>query len=70
MASSLINVSKLSELVSDGDRNHYSYTRMKNIMSGVQSNISKKEVQKIRQVLRNEFEAVDSDLAKLEKRAY
>lgn len=69
MASSLINVSKLSELVSE-DRNHYSYTRMKNIMSGVQTNVSKKEIQKIRHVLRTEFEQADARLAKQEKNAY
>jgi hypothetical protein len=69
MGSSLINVAKLVDLTST-ERNQYSYTRMKNIMSGAVKRTRKSEIQKIRKILKTEFDSVDTMLAKLEEKAY
>lgn len=69
MISYIINVKKLSELIGT-ERNQYSYTRLKNIMSGVVKRTRKGEIQKLRKVLKSEFDNLDNELAKLEEQAF
>lgn len=60
----IINVSKLVELMDNG--NHYSYTRVKNLLRGFRGNSTKEDVQHLRKVLKEEHRSVDIVLAKIE----
>lgn len=62
----IINVAKLADLVST-EKNQYSYTRLKNIMSGVKKRSKRSEIQKVRQVLKTEFMKMDKMLKELEE---
>lgn len=61
---SIISVSKLADLVSD--KNHYTYIRVKNMLSGLKGKSSKKDIQEVRKIVKREFNQIDTVLAKLE----
>lgn len=65
----IINVKKLSELLGD-ERNRYSYTRLKNILNGEIKRTRKGEIKKLRGILKDQFDGMDSKLAKLEEQAF
>jgi hypothetical protein len=61
---SIINVTKLVSLM--GEPNHYSYTRIKNLLSGLKGKTSKKEIQQVRKLIKDQFSTIDKQLASLE----
>jgi len=60
---SIYNVSAIKDLIFG---NHYSYTRIKNLLLGLKGNSTKKEIQQVRKVLKQEWMEIDSKLEKLE----
>jgi len=61
---SIINVNKLAGLV--GDKNHYTYIRVKNMLQGLKGKSSKKDIQEVRRIIQRELTQIDKTLAKLE----
>lgn len=61
---SIINVNKLVSLV--GDKNHYTYIRVKNMLQGLKGKSSKKDIQEVRKIVNRELTLIDKILAKLE----
>lgn len=60
----IINVNKLVDLI--GDRNHYTYIRVKNMLLGLKGKSSKKDIQRVRRLIQMELTAVDKTLEELE----
>lgn len=60
----IININKLVDLI--GDKNHYTYIRVKNMLSGLKGRSSKKEIQQVRRIIIKELTAIDNTLQKLE----
>jgi hypothetical protein len=61
---SIINVNKLAALV--GNKNHYTYIRVKNMLQGLKGKSSKKDIQEVRKIIQRELTQIDKTLAKLE----
>jgi len=61
---SIYNISAIKNLIPGG--NHYSYTRIKNLLMGLKGNSSKKDIQQVRKLLKQEWVEVDNTLEKLE----
>lgn len=63
----VINISHLANLYTKKyGSTSYSYTKIRNLLSGVKGNATKKEIQQLRQVLKAAVTETDSVLAKLE----
>jgi hypothetical protein len=62
--SGIINVNKVVDLM--GDKNHYTYIRVKNLLSGLKGRSSKKDIQQLRRLINKELTAIDNTLHKLE----
>lgn len=60
----IINVNKLVDLIDD--KNHYTYIRVRNMLSGLKGKSSKKEIQQLRRIIQRELTAIDNTLQKLE----
>lgn len=61
----IINISKLVELM--GANDHYSYKRVKNMLSGLKGRSSVKEIQRVRKIIRQQLTEIDNTLERLEK---
>jgi hypothetical protein len=61
---SIINVNKLVNMM--GDRNHYTYMRVTNMLKGLKGNSSKKDIQQVRKLIQREFSTIDTLLGDLE----
>lgn len=61
---SIINVNKLVGMI--GDKNHYTYMRVKNMLNGLKGKSSKKEIQQVRKIIQTELTTVVEKLSKLE----
>lgn len=62
--SGIININRVVTLM--GDRDHYTYTRVKNLLKGLKGRSSKKDIQQVRKIIQKELTAIDNTLAKLE----
>lgn len=49
-----------------GDKNHYTYMRVKNLLKGFRGKATKKEIQQVRKIIQRELTTADETLAKLE----
>lgn len=61
---SIINVNKLVDMI--GDKNHYTYMRVKNMLKGLRGKSSKKEIQQVRKLIEKELTTTVEQLQKLE----
>lgn len=62
--SGIININRVVTLM--GDRDHYTYTRVKNLLKGLKGRSSKKDIQQVRKIIQKELTAIDNTLARLE----
>lgn len=60
----IINVKQLVERLDD--KNHYTYMRVRNMLSGLKGKSTKKEIQQVRKLIKSELTLVDNILSKLE----
>lgn len=63
----IINVNKLVELI--GDKNHYTYIRVRNMLSGFEGKSGPEEIQQVREIIHKEMTSYCQLLSKLEKKA-
>lgn len=61
---SIYNISAIVNKLPSG--NHYTYTRVRNLLLGLKGNSSKKEIQHLRRILKNSWMEIDTVLEKLE----
>lgn len=61
-----LNVNKISKDMQKEGGNSYTYTKISNLLYGFKGAATKKEIQYLRKLLKNEFSRVDTVLAKLE----
>jgi len=54
-AMSIININKLVEKVG---KNHYSYTRISNMFRGLKGRSTNKEIQQVRNIVKDELESI------------
>jgi hypothetical protein len=57
-------VNKLVDLI--GDKNHYTYIRVKRMLSGLKGKSSKRDIQQVRRIIQKELTQIDNTLEKLE----
>lgn len=60
----IININKLVDLI--GDRNHYTYIRVKNMLHGLKGKSSKKDIQQVRRIIQKELTLINRTLSKME----
>ena len=60
----IININKLVGML--GDKNHYSYIRVKNMLQGLRGKSTKRDIQQVRKILQRELQHCDAVLEKLE----
>lgn len=63
--SGIININRVVTLMRDQD--HYTYTRVKNLLKGLKGRSTKKDIQQVRKIINQELTAIDKTLADLEK---
>lgn len=61
----IYNISAIRDLMPGG--NHYSYTRIKNLINGLRGDSTKKEIQQIRKIISDAYNKLDKHLEVLEK---
>lgn len=61
-----LNVNRISKDMQKEGGNSYTYTKVSNLLSGFKGAATKKEIQQLRKLIKNEFFRVDTVLSKLE----